>query len=80
MGGHTSLLLCVHPAITQAASTHQTLQFGQLSVPTVTRVQAQSTVDYGALAAQLSNDHAAQTLDAQQLVSMQPCDCTRRAG
>jgi len=52
-GGYTSLLLCVHPAISQAASTHQTLQFGQLSVPTVTRVQAQSTVDYVALAAQL---------------------------
>jgi len=52
-GGYASLLLCVHPAIGQAASTHQTLQFGQLSVPTVTRVQAQSTVDYVALAAQL---------------------------
>jgi len=51
--GHTSLLLCVHPALSQAGSTHSTLQFGQLSVPTVTRVQAQSTVDYVALAAQL---------------------------
>lgn len=77
MGGHTSLLLCVHPAITQAASTHQTLQFGQLSVPTVTRVQAQSTVDYGALAAQLmgqrdSKQEALHELELKVLKVLRP--------